>query len=174
MVSQTAWMTNLPFQAHKLPMKSLLHLVLYQPEIAANVGAAIRNCACFGAALDIIEPCGFPFKHKDIRRVGMDYGALSEPARHDSWAAYTGADHGTSRLILLTTKGDSDLGQIEFRADDRIMVGQESAGVPDEVREACDMAVRIPLAPGARSLNMAVSAAIALAEARRQLGFPAD
>lgn len=167
MVSQSALVTNVPFQGHN----SIMRLVLYQPEIAANVGAAIRICVCFGAVLDIIEPCGFPFKHKDIRRVGMDYGALSDPVRHDSWDAYRAAGHGKARLILLTTKGDSDLGQVAFRADDRIMVGQESAGVPDDVRGTCDMAVRIALAPGARSLNMAVSAAIALAEARRQLGY---
>ena len=167
MVSQTARMTNRPFRGHNGRMR----LVLYQPEIAANVGAAIRVCACFGAALDIIEPCGFPLKHKDIRRVGMDYGALSAPVRHDSWKDYAGADHGPSRLIVLTTKGASALGKVTFRPDDRIMVGQESAGVPDDVRAACDLAVRIPLAPGARSLNMAVSAAVALAEARRQLGY---
>nr|GGH93911.1 hypothetical protein GCM10011355_06860 [Aquisalinus luteolus] len=101
----------------------------------------------------------------------MDYGALSQPLRHDSWAAYGDGDHGYSRLILLTTKGDSDIGKVEFRPDDRIMVGQESAGVPDDVRRSCHLAVRIPLAPNARSLNMAVSAAIALAEARRQLGY---
>ena len=167
MVSQTAWMTNGPFPGHNGHMR----LVLYQPEIAANVGAAIRACACFGAGLDIIEPCGFPLKHKDIRRVGMDYGALSEPARHVSWSAYTGKHHGGSRLILLTTKGSTGLGDISFRPEDRIMVGQESAGVPDDVRAVCDLGVRIPLAPGARSLNMAVSAAVALAEARRQLGY---
>ncbi|GGC99099.1 tRNA (cytidine(34)-2'-O)-methyltransferase [Aquisalinus flavus] len=148
-----------------------MRLVLYQPEIAANVGAAIRICTCFGALLDIIEPCGFPYKHKDIRRVGMDYGTLSEPVRHDSWLAYAGADHGAARLILLTTTGDTDLGQLDFRADDRIMIGQESAGVPDDVRNVCDVTARIPLAPGARSLNMAVAAAIALADARRQLGY---
>lgn len=167
MVSQTMMMTKGLFRAHKGTMR----LVLYQPEIAANVGAAIRICACFGAALDIIEPCGFPYRHKDIRRVGMDYDALAEPVRHDSWTAYASAGHGAARLILLTTRGDTDLGQLAFRADDRIMIGRESAGVPDEVRNGCDVKARIALAPGARSLNMAVAAAIALAYARRQLGY---
>lgn len=166
MVSQSKSVTGSPFQADSPAMR----LVLYQPEIAANAGAAIRVCACFGAGLDIIEPCGFPLKHRDIKRVGMDYGALTAPQTHISWDAFRQSTAGTGRLVLLTTKAETSLYDAEFRPEDRLMLGQESAGVPDHVHDAAELRIRIPIAEGARSLNMAVAGAVALSEMRRQLG----
>ena len=154
----------------------MLDIVLYQPEIAANLGAAIRVAACFGAGLDVIEPCGFPLRHKDVRRVGLDYGALAPPDTHASWQHYLSAPRSAphrGRLILLTTRAEDSLHDAALGPDDRFLIGQESAGVPHEVRAAADPSLRIPLAPGARSLNMAVAGALALAEARRQVGYEA-
>jgi tRNA (cytidine/uridine-2'-O-)-methyltransferase len=147
-----------------------MKLVLFQPEIAANVGACIRNCVCFGAELHIIEPCGFPLKQKDIRRVGMDYGALTEPHYHASWPRFVESPARSSgRLVLMTTKASQSLNDFAFTADDLLLIGQESAGVPPYVVEEAEAAVRIPLAPEARSLNMAVAGAVSLFEAQRQL-----
>jgi len=151
-----------------------VRLVLFQPEIAGNVGAAIRTAACFGAGVDIIEPCGFPADDRTLKRAAMDYAALAPPRRHASWAAFTGsAERGSGRLVLLTTKADAAIYDCALKASDLFIIGQESAGVPDAVRAASDLAVRIPVAPGARSLNAATAAAIALAEARRQCGWRA-
>ena len=149
-----------------------MRLVLYQPEIAQNAGAAIRAAACFGAGIDIIEPCGFPADARGLKRAAMDYGALASPTLHASWSAFTASEARRSgRLILLSTKAATPISDFAFRGDDLVMIGQESAGVPEEVRAACDGAVRIPLAPGARSLNAATSGSIALAEMRRQVGW---
>jgi tRNA (cytidine/uridine-2'-O-)-methyltransferase len=147
-----------------------MRLVLYQPDIPQNAGAAIRAAACFGAALEIIEPCGFPLDAKALRRTAMDYGALAPPATHASWSAFLGSK-GAARIVLLTTKGADALWDFTFRSDDAILLGRESAGVPSEVHDAADARLRIPMADGARSLNVATTGAIALAEARRQLGW---
>jgi tRNA (cytidine/uridine-2'-O-)-methyltransferase len=149
-----------------------MRLVLYQPDIPQNVGAAIRVAACFGAVLDIVEPSGFPLDAKEIRRVALDYAALAPPTVHASWNEFLRAYSPESRLVLLTTRGEVDLWDFRFRADDTILVGRESAGAPDEVHAAADARLRIPLAEGARALNVAVAAAVALAEARRQLRRP--
>ncbi len=149
-----------------------MRLVLYQPEIARNAGAAIRAAACFGAALDLIEPCGFPADARGLKRAAMDYGALAPPTLHASWPAFlTSAARASGRLILLSTKADISLWDFAFAADDLLMIGQESAGVPPDVRIACDVSLRIPIAPAARSLNAAAAGAIALAEMRRQVGW---
>lgn len=147
----------------------MLSLALYQPEIAANLGAAIRVAACFGARLIVIEPCGFPWKTRDIERVALDYGELATPLRYSSWEAFRAAE--TGRLLLLTTKADTAHSDFAWAAGDILLLGQESAGVPATIHAAADARLRIPLAPGARSLNMAVSGAVALAEARRQIGW---
>lgn len=147
-----------------------MRLALYQPDIPQNVGAAIRAAACFGAGLDIIGPCGFPLDSKKIRRVAMDYGALSEPTAHDGWNAFL-EKLGSARLILLTTKADATIWEHEFAADDVILMGRESEGAPEEVHAAAHARLRIPLATEARSLNVAAAAAVALAEARRQIGW---
>ena len=154
--------------------ESELRLALYQPEIAQNAGAATRAAACFGAGLDIIEPCGFPLDAKGFRRTAMDYGLLAPPNLHASWAAFCEATAAPrwlqkARLILLSTKGATDIWDWRFAPGDILMVGMESAGVPQGVAEVCDAVLRIPLASGARSLNMATAAAVGLAEARRQL-----
>jgi tRNA (cytidine/uridine-2'-O-)-methyltransferase len=149
-----------------------MRLVLYQPEIAQNTGAAIRAAACFGAGVDIIEPCGFPADAKGLKRTAMDYGALAAPVLHPSWRAFLDSIGGRQgRLILLSTKAATSIWDFAFSESDLLMIGQESAGVPDDVRDACDAAVRIPLAPAARSLNAAATGAIALAEMRRQVGW---
>lgn len=100
----------------------------------------------------------------------MDYGALAPPRAHDGWHDFQSAA-APARTILLTTRGDSLLWDFRFRADDILLMGRESAGVPDDVHESADARVAIPLAAGARSLNIAVAAAVALAEARRQTGW---
>lgn len=150
-----------------------MRLALYQPDIPQNTGAAIRIAACFGAGLDIIEPCGFPLDSRALKRVAMDYGALAVPTAHASWRAFLEAK-GDSRLILLTTKADGSIWDFRFRPGDTLLMGRESAGAPDEVHAAADARVTIPLAPAARSLNVAAAAAVALAEARRQIGWEAE
>lgn len=145
-----------------------MRLALYQPDIAQNVGAAIRIAACFGADLDIIEPCGFPLDSREIKRVAMDYGALAPPTAHTGWRAFLEA-RGEARLVLMTTKASEPIWDFQFRADDILLMGRESAGVPEDVHEAADARIIIPLAPQARSLNLAVAAGISLAEASRQL-----
>lgn len=149
-----------------------MRLVLYQPEIAQNAGASIRAAACFGAGIDIIEPCGFPADAKGLKRTAMDYGALAPPALHPSWSAFLSCEgRREGRLILLSTRAEAAIWDFRFRPGDLLMIGQESAGVPPDVRESCDAVVKIPLAPGARSLNAAAAGAIALAEMRRQVGW---
>jgi tRNA (cytidine/uridine-2'-O-)-methyltransferase len=150
-----------------------MRLALFQPDIAPNAGAMLRLCACFGVAADIIEPCGFVWSDAKLRRAGMDYLDRVSLQRHASWEAYRAA-RGAGRLILLTTRGDVALPDFAFRADDTLLVGRESAGVPDAVHAAADARLVIPMVPGARSLNVAMAAAIALGEALRQTGgFPA-
>lgn len=150
-------------------MSFVFKLVLFQPEIAANLGACIRNAACFGAELHVIEPCGFPWKAKDIDRVALDYGEAAQPVRHASWSAFDGAI--TGRRVLLTTKAQAPIWAPRYRPGDCFILGQESAGAPDWLHDGADLRVTIPLAPGARSLNMATAGAVALAEARRQAAY---
>ncbi|WP_428409190.1 tRNA (cytidine(34)-2'-O)-methyltransferase [Hyphococcus sp.] len=147
-----------------------MRLALYQPDIPQNVGAAIRAAACFGAGMDVIEPCGFPLDSREVRRVAMDYGAGAAPVAHSGWSGFL-ENVGGARLILLTTKGDRTIWEFSFRPDDIILMGRESVGAPEEVHERADARLRIPIAPVARSLNLATAAAVALAEARRQTGW---
>jgi tRNA (cytidine/uridine-2'-O-)-methyltransferase len=146
---------------------SAMRLALFQPDIAPNAGAMLRLCACLGVAADVIEPCGFVWSDAKLRRAGMDYLDQVELRRHASWQAYRDA-RGQGRLVLLTTRGDAALLDFIFRGDNTVMVGRESAGVPDEVHAAADARIAIPMAPGARSLNVALAAALALGEALRQ------
>ena len=145
-----------------------MRLALFQPDQAGNVGAAMRLAACLGVPLDVIEPCGFPWGEKAIRRAGMDYGEIANVTRHGDWDAFVGALPG--RLVLLTTSGGAALPDAKFHVEDTLLMGSESAGAPPFVHERADLRVRIPLAAGARSLNLAVAAGIALAEALRQTG----
>lgn len=149
-----------------------MRLALFQPDIPQNLGGAIRLAACLGAALDIIEPCGFPLSDRALRRAAMDYTQSADLARHDSWSAFCAA-RGSGRLVLFTTRGAQPLPGFAFRPDDHLLFGRESAGAPDEVHALADARVFIPIRPETRSLNVVTAAAIALAEALRQTGgFP--
>lgn len=146
-----------------------MKIILYQPDMAGNLGAVMRSCACFGLDLEVIEPCGFPLTAKALRRTAMDYGAPETLKRHSSWESFR--EKGESgRLILFTTKGATPLIDFEFRLDDRLVFGRESAGVPENVHAAADARVVIPITKGARSFNLATSVAIAGFEALRQVG----
>lgn len=150
-----------------------MRLALFQPDIPQNLGAAMRLAACMGVPLDVIEPCGFPLSDAAIRRAALDYGGLGEVVRHTGWTAFRGAGGPPRRLVLFTTRGATPLPGFAFTAEDTLLFGRESAGVPDEVHAAADAHVVIPLAPGARSLNVVTAAAMALGEALRQTGgFP--
>lgn len=141
-------------------------VTLYQPEIAGNVGNVIRSCACFNAALHIIEPTGFPLAARDLRRAAMDYGRAVDVSRHATWEAYR--ESSPARRVLFTVRADATLGEVRLRPTDHLVFGRESAGVPDGVHADADLRVRVPIADGARSLNLANTVAIALWEQLRQ------
>lgn len=146
-----------------------MRLALYCPDIPQNAGTLIRLGACLGVAVDVIEPCGFTFCDASLRRAGMDYLALAAIRRHDDFAAFESARAlAGSRLILLTTKGNTAPHRFAFQPGDTLMVGRESAGVPDNVHALADARLRLGQVPGARSLNVAVAAAMVLHEALRQ------
>jgi tRNA (cytidine/uridine-2'-O-)-methyltransferase len=147
-----------------------MRLALYQPDIPQNTGALIRLGAGFGVPVDIIEPCGFLFSDRRLKRAGMDYLDLAEIVRHASWQVFLDVN-GNNRLVLLTTKGAMPYADFAFRPDDVLILGRESAGVPDEVHTRADARLRIPIRT--RSLNVAQAGAIVLAEALRQTNrFP--
>ena len=145
-----------------------MRLALFQPDQAGNVGAAMRLAACLYVPLDVIEPCGFPWGERAMRRAGMDYAEIANVTRHADWDAFLKALPG--RLVLLTTGGDVTLPAARFEAGDTLLIGSESAGAPPFVHGRAELRVRIPLASNARSLNLAVAVGIALAEALRQTG----
>ena len=151
-----------------------MRLALYQPDIPPNVGAMLRLGACLGIAVDIIEPCGFPLDPRYLTRAAWDYTSRADTTPPRRGAAFRGQGRGSgARLVLLTTRATRTYAEFAFRPDDCLLVGRESAGVPDEVRAAADARVRVPMAPGARSLNVAIAAAMVLGEALRQTGgFP--
>ena len=147
-------------------------IVLFQPEIAQNLGTIIRLCACFGVSLDVIEPCGFPFSAKALKRSMMDYGQLDSLTRHINFQNYNdkkSLNAQTSRMILLTTKGNECLWDFNFCKGDHLFFGNEGHGVPEFVAEQANARVFIPMPGKGRSLNLAVSVGIALGEATRQL-----
>lgn len=148
-----------------------MELALYQPDIPQNLGSAMRLAACMGVRLHVVEPCGFIFDDKRIRRSGMDYIANAPLLRHASWEAFLRWREDQAqppRLVLLTTRASEPLGNFAFAAHDILLLGRESAGVPDSVAAQADARLRIPMAAGARSLNVVVSAAMALGEGLRQ------
>lgn len=149
-----------------------MRLALFQPDIPGNVGAALRLGACLGVPVEIIEPCGFPFSDKGLRRAGLDYIDHAVVTRHTSWRAFTEARGAVQaeRLVLLTTAAEHSYDEFAFFPDDILLLGRESAGAPEHVHETADARIKIPMAPGARSLNVVVAAAIALAEGLRQTG----
>jgi len=145
-----------------------MRLVSFQPDIAQNLGSLIRLSACFDIPLDVIEPCGFPLSIKALRRSAMDYADIADLTKWPSWDNYlqTGPN---GRRVLLTTKGSVGLWDFKFQDGDQLILGRESAGVPEDVAAQCDCAIRIPIQGAARSLNVATAGAIVLAEAARQI-----
>ena len=151
------------------PLRSeAMRIALYQPEIAGNVGAVLRLAACMGVGVDIIEPTGFLFSDTRMKRAGMDYIDHVNLMRHADWTSFRRFRRG--RLILMTTKSAISCYDLQYAPDDILMFGQESSGVPAMVANACDARARIPMTAPVRSLNLAVSAGIAIAEALRQTG----
>lgn len=144
-----------------------MRIALFEPEIAGNVGAVLRLGACMGAAVDLIEPMGFAWDDKRVRRTAMDYIDHVAIARHAGFDAFR-ATAGSSRLVLFTTKATQSAYDFGFLTDDILLFGKESAGVPTAIAEACDARLRIPMRPQVRSMNLATSAALALGEALRQ------
>jgi len=149
-----------------------MRLALFEPDIPQNAGALIRLGACLGVTVDIIEPCGFVFGERAFRRAGMDYLERAAIARHTSWAAFESTLRGR-RLVLLTVKGATAYTEFVFGAGDVLLLGRESAGVPDAVHARADARLSIPMKAGLRSLNVAQVGAMVLGEALRQTkGFP--
>ncbi len=146
-----------------------MRLALYQPDLPPNVGTLIRLGACLGVPVHVIEPCGFPFSLAAVRRAAMDYAAHADIAAHKSWEAFL-AERPAGRLVLLSTKASTPYIGAAFMADDTLMLGRETAGVPDAVAARADLRVRIPMRPGLRSINVAVAAGMVLGEALRQTG----
>ncbi|MBX7540954.1 tRNA (cytidine(34)-2'-O)-methyltransferase [Qipengyuania sphaerica] len=146
-----------------------MRIALFEPEIAGNVGAVMRTAACMGAGVDLIEPMGFRWDDRRVRRAAMDYIDHVEVVRHDGFEAFRKARTG-SRIVLFTTRATQCSYDFDYRDDDILLFGKESAGVTDAVRASVDASVKLPMRPEVRSLNLATSAAIALTEALRQTG----
>jgi tRNA (cytidine/uridine-2'-O-)-methyltransferase len=152
-----------------------VRLALYEPDIPQNAGSLMRLGACLGVGVDIIEPCGFLLSDRNFRRAGMDYLQHADIRRHESWARFHDNFSANSggRLVLLTTSGNRAYTDFAFAAGDTLMVGRESAGVPEAVHAAAFARLVIPMAGGLRSLNVAQAAAMVLGEALRQTSlFP--
>lgn len=150
-----------------------MRLALFEPDIPQNTGALLRLAACLGLQVDLIEPAGFVLSDKRLQRAGMDYLDLAPLTRHASWDAFRSARHG--RLILLTTRAETPFTDFSFAPNDVLLLGRESAGVPDKVHACADARIRVPMVPDARSLNVALAASMVLSEALRQTGgFPQD
>jgi tRNA (cytidine/uridine-2'-O-)-methyltransferase len=151
-----------------------MRIALYQPDIAQNTGTILRLAACLGVEAHIIEPAGFPTTAPAFRRAGMDYLNHVALVRHLSWAAFEQWRSGRNlRLVLFTTRAEAPYTGFAFSPEDVLLFGQESAGVPESVHVAADARLRIPIHPGLRSINVAMSCAMALSEALRQTdGFP--
>ncbi len=164
-----------PFWARKTQVRRM-RLALYQPDIPQNTGTILRLAACLGVPVDIIGPAGFDMSDRNLRRAGLDYIAHVDLTRHLSWESFISAHRaqGAARLVLLSSKAATPLTAFTFSESDTLLLGRESAGVPDAVRDACEAAVVIPIRPPLRSLNVAIAAAMVLGEALRQTGgYPA-
>ncbi len=149
-----------------------MRIALYEPDIPPNAGTIIRLGACLGVPVDVIEPCGFPFSDRAFRRAGLDYFDHAVIRTHLSWHRFL-TEREPGRLVLLTTKAGTPYTEFGFAATDTLLLGRETAGVPDEVHERADARLTIPMAAGVRSLNVAVACALVLGEALRQTaGFP--
>ena len=146
-----------------------MRIALYQPDIAGNVGTVLRTAACFGVGVDLIEPMGFAWSDRALARAGMDYAARADVRRHVDWQCFLATVEG--RIVLLTTTGATRMSDASFRADDVLLLGAESAGVPPYVHDRAEQRVIIPMRPGFRSLNVAIAGAMVLGEALRQTGW---
>jgi tRNA (cytidine/uridine-2'-O-)-methyltransferase len=153
-----------------------LRVALYQPDIAPNVDAILRTAACLATPVEIVEPCGFPWSDRRLRRAGLDYLDAVALTRHDSWGAFEAWRRGSGlRLVLLTTRAREPYHRFAFSRGDVLLFGRESCGVPDEVVMSADVRLRVPMAAGRRSLNVAVACAMVLGEALRQTDlFPRE
>ncbi len=148
-----------------------LDLALYQPDIAANTGTLLRLGACLGVPVHVIHPTGFAITQQNLARSGMDYLDRAALVEHVSFAAFQAWRRAEGRrLVLLTTKTDASAYDANYASGDILMLGRESAGVPDDVAAACDLRVRIPMQPGLRSINVALAGSMILGEAMRQIG----
>ena len=148
-----------------------MRIALFQPDQAGNVGTILRLAACLAVPVDIIEPCGFPWSDRALKRAGMDYAEIADVRRHPCWESFQ--EQLSGRLVLMTTRGATPLPAAAFRPGDTLLMGSESSGAPEEVHARAELRVRSPQAGGTRSLNLAVAAGIALAEALRQTdGWP--
>ncbi len=149
-----------------------MRLALFQPDIPQNTGTLLRLGACLNLPLDIIEPCGFIFNEKAMKRAGMDYLDIAAYRRHNSWQDFLSyrQEHPEEygRIILLSTHSTTPYTDFKFRPDDIILMGRESAGVPEAVHKTADSSLLIPMTPQTRSINMAISAAMVVGEALRQ------
>ena len=149
-----------------------MRLVLFEPDIPQNAGTLFRLAACLEVPVDLIEPCGFHLDDRRLRRAALDYLDALDLTRHASWQAYarTLTRAAGSRLVLLTSHAELPYTEFAFRPGDSLMVGRESAGVPDHVHRAAHARLRIPIRPHLRSINVALAAAMVLGEALRQTG----
>ena len=151
-------------------MKHGLRIALYQPDIAGNTGTILRFAACTGLAVDVIEPAGFDLSDRNLRRAGMDYLEMAALTRHVDWPRFEEWRRSEGRRLLrLSTKAVVPYTDFAFAEGDVILIGRESAGVPDTVHDAADARLLIPMQAGARSLNVALSVAMVAGEALRQL-----
>lgn len=148
-----------------------LRLALFEPDIPQNAGSLLRLGACLGVGVDLIEPCGFLLTDRGLKRAGMDYLKSADFRRHESWARFLSDRADPGRLVLLTTRADTAYTDFAFQAGDTLLVGRESAGVPDHVHHRADARVRIAMVPGMRSINVAQACAMVLGEALRQTGL---
>ena len=158
----------------KVFAKPQLRIALFEPDIPQNTGAILRLAACFDIGVDIIEPCGFVFSERRLKRSGMDYMERVSIKLHQSWDSFSVSRVGSrGRLLLLTTRAEQAYTSFEFLVQDTLLLGRESAGVPEKVHQAADVRLTIPMANGMRSLNVAQSASMVLGEALRQTrAFP--
>ena len=147
-----------------------MNIVLYQPDIPQNTGSFIRLTACLGMRLHIIEPCGFVLDDRKLARVAMDYAGKADITRHTSFSAFLDFKQaaGSGRVILLTTKAATCYTDCSYHADDFLLLGRESSGVPQEVHDAVQLRVTIPMQEGVRSLNVVNAASMVAGEAMRQ------
>ncbi len=152
----------------------MISLVLYQPDIPQNTGTMLRLCACLGVDVHVVEPPGFDLSDRALKRAGLDYLVQVSLIRHLSWEKFAAwRTESGRRLVLATTRSALPYADYRFRGDDLVLMGRESAGVPEQVHREADARVTIPMVAGMRSLNVATAAAMMLGEALRQTdGFP--